>query len=253
MNGGKFDWSDYMPKGKKKGKWTPGVKNLNICDEGYHLTEHWCFWFDSEDNRIFEAEGKQPGDTDYDKTVFESVRLIRELHFTFDDITNSGDSNSGYMNSGNWNSGDRNSGDRNSGDRNSGNSNSGNWNSGNWNSGYRNSGNRNSGDRNSGDSNSGDSNSGNWNSGNYNSGFLNTDEPTVRMFNKDTGLKRDDIDSPDYFYFDIDDKIGYKKSFIKSFEKAERKDIDKTMKLPNFDYDLFEEISGITKMMLERD
>jgi len=73
------------------------------------------------------------------------------------------------------------------------------------------------------------------------------------MFNKDTGLKRDDIDSPDYFYFDIDDKIGYKKSFIKSFEKAERKDIDKTMKLPNFDYDLFEEISGITKMMLERD
>ena len=198
MNGGKFDWSDYMPKGKKKGKWTPGVKNLNICDEGYHLTEHWCFWFDSEDNRIFEAEGKKPGDTDYDKTVFESVRLIRELHFTFDDITNSGDSNSGYMNSGNRNSG-------------------------------------------------------NWNSGNHNSGFLNTDEPTVRMFNKDTGLKRDDIDSPDYFYFDIDDKIGYKKSFIKSFEKAERKDIDKTMKLPNFDYDLFEEISGITKMMLERD
>jgi len=228
MNGGEFDWSDYIPNGKKKGGWTPKVDDLNICNRGYHLTEHWCFWFNSEDNRIFEAEGKQPGDTDYDKTVFESVRLIRELHFTFDDITNSGDSNSGYMNSGNRNSG--------------------NWNSGNWNSGYRNSGNRNSGDRNSGDRNSGD-----WNSGNHNSGFLNTDEPTVRMFNKDTGLKRDDIDSPDYFYFDIDDKIGYKKSFIKSFEKAERKDIDKTMKLPNFDYDLFEEISGITKMMLERD
>ena len=186
MNGGEFDWSDYLPKGKRKGKWTPKVKNLNICNNGYHLTEHWCFWFDSEDNRIFEAEGKQPGDTDYDKTVFESVRLIRELHFKFDNKSNSGD----------WNSG-------------------------------------------------------NWNSGNFNSGFLNTDEPTVRIFNKDTGLKRDDIDIPDYFYFDIDDKIGYKKSFIRSFEKADKKDINKTMKLPNFDFDLFEEISGITKTMLE--
>ena len=73
------------------------------------------------------------------------------------------------------------------------------------------------------------------------------------MFNKDTGLKRDDIDLPDYFYFDIDDKIGYKKSFIRSFEKADKKDINKTMELPNFDFDLFEEISGITKMMLERE
>ncbi len=81
--------------------------------------------------------------------------------------TNTGNHNSGYYNSGNYNSGKYNSGYcnygyYNSGDCNSGYYNSGNYNSGNYNSGYR-------------------------NSGNYNSGDCNTNNPTVRIFNHDSG------------------------------------------------------------------
>ena len=102
---------------------------------------------------------------------------------------NSGDCNSGNRNSGDWNSGNRNSGDcnsgnRNSGDCNSGNRNSGNRNSGDCNSGNRNSGNRNSGNRNSGDCNSGNRNSGDWNKTNFSNGCFNTEEPKIFLFNK---------------------------------------------------------------------
>jgi hypothetical protein len=98
--------------------------------------------------------------------------------------SNSGNSNSGDSNSGDRNSGNRNSGNRNSGDRNSGDSNSGDRNSGNWNSGDRNSGNRNSGNWNSGYRNSGDSNSGYRNSG----AFCTADDPVLYLFNKPTDI-----------------------------------------------------------------
>ena len=111
---------------------------------------------------------------------------------------NSGDNNSGYLNSGHDNSGDcnsgndnsgnDNSGDNNSGDGNSGNRNSGNYNSGDNNSGYLNSGNANSGDCNSGDNNSGNANSGDWNKCDGSNGIFCTEEPTIRIFDKDTGM-----------------------------------------------------------------
>ena len=161
---------------------------------------------------------------------------------------NSGDRNSGYLNSGYLNSGDRNSGYRNSGDLNSGNLNSGN----------RNSGNR---------------NSGNWNSGNWNSGYLNSDEPTVRMFNKDTGLKVSEINIPSWMWdleltkwvsFDDmteEEKVERPKAYIcdgylkttdykdawkilwKSISGEQRKEVKS---LPNFDKKVFKEITGIT-------
>jgi len=192
---------------------------------------------------------------------------------------NSGDWNSGYMNSGNMNSGNRNSGNMNSGDWNSGNwnlgyMNSGNWNSGDWNSGYMNSGYMNSGNRNSGNWNSGD-----WNSGDWNSGYMNSDEPKIRIFNKYTNKKRGDINFPKYFYFDLNEwvyqtdmndeekkkywwykttggylrKVDYKEAWKQSFNKATKEDVKKTLKLPNFNYKIFEEITGITKKMLENE
>ena len=97
---------------------------------------------------------------------------------------NSGNRNSGNRNSGDWNSGDCNSGDWNSGDCNSGDWNSGDWNSGDCNSGDWNSGNRNSGDCNSGNRNSGNRNSGDWNKTNFSNGCFNTEEPKIFLFNK---------------------------------------------------------------------
>jgi len=184
--------------------------------------------------------------------------------------------NSGHRNSGNSNSGNSNSGDWNSGDWNSGDCNSGDWNSGCRNSGDCNSGARNSGDSNSGDRNSGVRNSGDWNSGDRNSGFLNTNTPKIRIFNKESCVIN--IKFPSYFYFKLniwvsvndmseeekedhsDYKITdgylkifeYKEAWKKSFENnCDKEQAEQTVNLPNFDYAIFKEITGITKYMLD--
>jgi len=44
-------------------------------------------------------------------------------------------------------------------------------------------------------------------------------------------------------------KIDYKEAWKQSFNNAKKEDVAKTLELPNFDYKLFEEISGITEEM----
>ena len=185
---------------------------------------------------------------------------------------NSGDYNSGDYNSGSCNSGNRNCGSCNSGDYNSGSYNSGNWNSGSWNSGNRNCGSWNSGNRNCGSCNSGSWNSGSWNSGSWNSGYFNSDEPFVRMFNKYTNLKRNDVSIPSFCYFNLTvwvshdtatDKekeeykteietsggflktLEYKEAWRLAWDKASKEEHLEMLKLPNWDNEVFKEISGI--------
>ena len=189
---------------------------------------------------------------------------------------NSGDWNTGNRNSGNWNTGDRNTGYRNSGDRNSGNRNSGNRNSGNWNTGDRNTGYRNSGDRNSGDGNSGDGNSGDWNTGYGNStnretGIFNTTQGKIRCFNKETDVNWGDINHPDFdeFYLNkwipesdmteeekkADPNFYVRGGYLKTYTWEEawanywrdttEEDRQKVLNLPNFDWAIFTEITGI--------
>ena len=190
---------------------------------------------------------------------------------------NSGDRNSGDRNSGNWNSGDCNSGDRNSGDRNSGDCNSGdrnsgdrnsgNWNSGNWNSGNWNSGNRNSGDRNSGD----------WNAASFSNGCFNTASTKIYMFNKPTDwtlghwlncharyLLNQIEDCPlEYVYLSNmtdEEKAAHPEAETTRGYLKERTTADNARKwwaglsaddrnvilsLPNFDAEIFKEITGI--------
>lgn len=165
--------------------------------------------------------------------------------------------NTGYYNSGDYNSGSRNSGD--------------------CNSGYRNSGNYNSGDYNSGDYNSGNYNSGHHNSSNYNSGYFNSNTPKVRLFNKDTDLdfNSDVINklkelvsakvSPILTYIYSENmsedekkenpthettggylkKQDYKYCWQKGWEKMNKEEKDFIVSLPNFDWKVFEEITGI--------
>ena len=184
--------------------------------------------------------------------------------------------NTGKDNSGDWNSGDRNSGGWNSGDRNSGYWNSGGWNTGDWNSGDGNSGDRNSGDWNTGDRNSGDRNSGYGNSGYGNktdrqSGIFNSTETTVRMFNKETNLKWDEINHPyfDEFYLNkwidesemtdeekkADPEFHVRKGYLRTYTYEEawanywrdttEEERQKVLNLPNFDPVVFKEITGI--------
>ena len=134
----------------------------------------------------------------------------------------------------------------NSGKLNSGNRNSGYGNSGDWNSGNRNSGNRNSGNGNSGYGNSGDWNSGNWNSCDFETGAFNTTDPeTIRAFNQPCNKEEwDNAYKPDFLYFDIKDG-NYKASFQESWDSADKDGRERVRDLPNFDAEVFYELSGI--------
>ena len=182
---------------------------------------------------------------------------------------NSGDWNSGSFNTGNLNTGNYNTGNLNSGDRNSGNHNTGDWNSGSWNSGYGNSGNWNSGDY----------NTGNYNTGNWNAGIFNTGACEYTFaFNQ--LVKKQDLEclpSIPFLRFKLVEwipekhmlpeekeqhpkyaavggylkKYDYKEAFRKSFEEAKQlpdwpEQLKRLKALPNFNFKIFEEISGIT-------
>ena len=253
--------------GKTYTKDTP-KEELECCT---NKVFHFCrdlFAIEKESNyklsesRLFEVIA---GDyvRDGDKYGTNSLTILREIE---------GEEklsiiNSGYCNSGDCNSGNCNSGNCNSGYCNSGNRNSGYWNSGDCNSGYCNSGNCNSGYCNSGYCNSGD-----WNSGDWNSGYFNTDSPLVRIFNKDTDVKREDIKFPSFLYFDLTiwvshdtatDKekklykteietcggflktLGYKEAFRLAWDKADKEEHKQLLELPNWNNEIFKEISGI--------
>ena len=66
------------------------------------------------------------------------------------------------------------------------------------------------------------------------------------------------ISFPNYFYHDIHDvsenavAVGYKEAWRKAFKTATKEEIEQTISLPNFDYSVFEEITGISEMMLKK-
>ena len=285
---------------------TGAIENLTLCSD---TVIHFCRELNEIENvsnyriansRICEVIASGEIVDDGEKYGTNEITILRELSEEeknkFSNCNsgnwnsgncNSGNRNSGNRNSGNWNSGNRNSGNCNSGFYNSGDCNSGNWNSGNCNSGNWNSGNRNSGDCNSGNCNSGNCNSGffnsgnwnsgncnsgNWNSGNRNSGFFNTNEPQVRLFNKNTKTKRENIDFPSFLFFDLtlwvshdtateEEKkihkkeiettggflksLTYKEAFRHAWNKATKEEHKKLLALPNWNNKIFKEISGI--------
>ena len=210
MNGGVFDWSDYLPKKNGEvGKWTPRIKNVSECSKGYHVTPYWNMWLNNSSDKVFEVEVKGLKKTSnsvgvVDKFVCESVRLIKQLELQFDEKSNTGNGNTGH-----WNTGDRNTGH---------------WNTGHWNTGDRNTGNGNTGD---------------WNSGDYNTGCFNTKEPEYyELFNK--LIKKEDykkISFPNWLYHD-----GNWQTALKN---ATKKELLATTELPNFDNTIFKEITGI--------
>ena len=234
----------------------------NLCSHGFHFCKDLVLTLEYYpiDNEITEnryAEVEILGDLNWEepnkhKGVTNKIKITRiltdkEVLSLVDKKSNSGDRNSGDSNSGHRNSGHRNSGHSNSGDRNSGHKNSGDYNSGDRNSGDYNSGIYNSGDYNSGIYNSGDYNSGAWNSCNKETGFFNSRQSKkIRVFNKKCKLEEwDSADKPSFLFFSVDPQLGYKKSFQKAFKEASKGDIELLKKLPNFDKDVFFEISGI--------
>ena len=161
---------------------------------------------------------------------------------------NTGNRNTGSLNSGDFNTGDSNSGIDNVGDRNCGSGNvgcdnTGHSNTGNFNKGSYNSGDYNRGFANSGSFNVGNRNSGKWNIGNRNSGYFNTIPPKIFMFNRPVDVEISDIKLPKWLNFPNPPK---------AFERASVEEIEQTLNLPNFDYEIFERITGVSKSDFER-
>ena len=163
----------------------------SCCNRGFHFCKELkdCFNYYSFDpnNKVAKviALGEIDEELDNSKCCTNKIQIVEEI--SWEDVlrmVNLGEKNTGFCNSGDYNSGYKNSGNKNSGNKNSGDYNSGNKNSGHNNSGDKNSGNKNSGNYNSGNCNSGDYNSGDWNKTNFSNGCFNTEEQKIFLFNK---------------------------------------------------------------------
>ena len=185
---------------------------------------------------------------------------------------NTGNCNTGNCNTGNWNTGDRNTGDWNTGDRNTGD-----WNTGDCNTGDRNTGDRNTGNRNTGDRNTGDWNTGDWNSCNQSTGCFCTVQQPIMFFNKPSTWSFEDWLRSDARYLMnqipkkvvewvySEDMTDEEKSahpshettggYLKVLDESECGQIwwdglsehnrNIIRALPNFDPDIFEQVTGI--------
>ena len=231
---------------------------FHYCDSLQKVHEHYSCNDDS--NRFCEIEVLGEEVSDGEKCGSDHIRILREITGEeLDVLKGLINGNTRLFNTGCWNSGNRNSGNWNSGSWNSGNWNSGNWNSGNWNSGDRN---------------SGDWNTGMFNKCDHSTGFFCTTAPTVRMFNKDTNLTYADFLRSEWHrvlnfgIFQLTEWVSYTdaekqadpvkeltEGYLKtrSFEEAcqlwwehlSEKDKKIVRSMPNFDADIFEEITGI--------
>lgn len=205
------------------------------CDRGFHFCTKAadCFRYYSfdPDNKVAEVEALGDIDTNNDdsKCSTNKIHIIREITWQeVLDLVNLGKACTGLCNSGDWNSGNRNSGD--------------------------------------------------WNKTNFSNGCFNTEEPKIFLFNKPSDWTyRDWLNSDARYLLNqiprnvvdwiwSDDMTDEEKEqhpeysvtggFLKHIEKEtgrqmwwdglsdRKKDI--VMQLPNFDKDIFKEITGIT-------
>ena len=277
VNGYKVFNSDWTCRDKQyscPGTFEEDVE-LDVCHHGMHFCKKAVDCFNyysfSSSNRVAEVvaygEVREKGN----KCCTNKLKIVRELSwYEVLDVVNTGENCTGKGNSGNWNTGDYNDGYHNSGDYNSGDWNSGNYNSGRYNSGGCNIGNWNSGDSNIGNYNSGNCNSGNWNSGNYNSGSynsgdcnignwnsgdwnkinysngcFNTIEPKIKFFNKESNLTYEDwllSDAKKILKEIPTEDYKYAQDWWNRLEDTYKQII---LDIPNFDREIFKEITGI--------
>jgi hypothetical protein len=183
---------------------------------------------------------------------------------------NAGNDNAGYYNAGSRNAGYYNAGSRNAGYYNAGSRNAGSRNAGNDNAGYYN-----AGSRNAGYYNAGSRNAGYYNAGNDNAGAFNNLQANYMLFNKPSDWTYDNfinstafgylqqVDTalwiPDYKMSEEEKKqypyyittggyvrsIPYKEAFSNSWNNWNLQARQSFLDLPNFDKDIFKEITGI--------
>lgn len=230
--------------------------DIKMCGKGFHFCQKAsdCFNyydFDSR-NKVAEIEAIGLVETYGNKSVTDEIVIVREIEWAeLLTIVNEGKNCTGFCNTGDYNTGTRNTGNYNTGNYNTGGCNTGNRNTGNW-------------------------NTGDWNIANFSTGFFNSQQQPLFIFNKPTNLSRDDIyaceglcilnrkyennwwissenmsdeekkEHPEHkttggYLKSVDFKTACKMMWgtLTEEEKEEVK------KIPNFDADVFEEITGI--------
>ena len=247
------------------------------CNQGFHFCTNVADCFKHYANNpeltkiaLVEALGDIDKEEEDSKCCTNKIKIVKEISFSEAyELGNQGRSNTGFWNTGDWNTGDGNTGD---------------WNTGYRNTGYRNTGDWNTGDGNTGDGNTGNRNTGDWNSGSFNTcnhsaGMFNTKEQPLYLFNKPTDFTWEEFKNifPNeynllfYSSFPLTEWVeeeymsdkekeenpsykttgGYLKKrtyheawqiMWDSWTKEQRESIKK---LPNFDKDIFKEITGI--------
>ncbi len=271
-----FDYSPYLPKGESPGEWLPIIADARPAKDAYYVSEYWNFWYE-DGARIYEVEIEgegQSGERGAPKQACcARIRLVRDVTETLikvphDKNFNIGEKNSGLRNIGSFNTGefnigkrntgklnigDFNTGDSNEGTDNVGNCNLGSSNSGDGNIGHSNAGSHNKGSYNTGSHNTGNANtgsfntghrnSGKWNIGSFHTGHFNTIDAPSMMFNRKCAIPIREIKIPLWLN---------KPNPKESFEKASAKELRDTIALPNFDFSIFEKITGISESDFKR-
>ena len=73
-----FDFSTYLPRGKRPGKWLPVVEQLEMCNSGYHACEFAdvLSWAEREMYEVELAGKLLPGDN---KVTAQRLRFVRRV------------------------------------------------------------------------------------------------------------------------------------------------------------------------------
>ena len=250
------------------------------CERGFHfcgkLIDCFGYYDFNSENKVAEIEALGTIDDNGNKEKYctNKIKIVRELSWhEVLDLVNTGKDNTGRGNAGNWNAGNENTGNWNIGNWNAGNRNAGNWNAGN-----RNAGNWNAGNENTGNENTGNWNTGDWNSTDFSTGCFNTKEEKIRLFNKRSKWTYRDwrcssardlmCDCPHTKTVWINEKYmtdsekeenstwkrtgGYLKTIEvtnedkqKWWDNLDDEEQEEIKSLPNFDKEIFKEITGI--------
>lgn len=216
------------------------------CEAGFHFCKKSVDCFDyykfSSETKFALVESRGAVVTDDGKKFCtNAIKIIKEIPWSYVlELINDGRNNSGRENSGDGNSGCKNIGNWNTGNRNYGS-----WNSGHFNSGNGNTGDRNNGHWNTGDWNTGDWNSGDWNSGYFNSGCFNSRINNIFMFNKlSSWTMKDWLECEAKIILGtMPDDIKKRQNWYDRLDKRNKRVIKS---LPNFDADIFQEVTGIS-------
>ena len=210
--------------------------NIEMCGAGFHFCQKASDCFNyynfNSQNKVAEVEALGLVETQEDKSVTDKIKIIREIEWSeLLTIVNDGKNCTGLGNTGSRNTGH--------------------WNTGDW-------------------------NTGDWNSTNYSTGFFNSVEQNIFLFNKPTSMSRDEIHSlkgiqilnwnfeNSWWIYSVNMSDDEKKSnpkyettggYLKTvdfktackmmWENLSENERQEVMKLPNFDSNIFYEITGI--------